>query len=91
MTVDGGLGQIQGDERKIRQVVPNLRSNAIKLTPEGRRIEVEAVPRDGSVEVYVSDTGVGIAPEDHTPTAPDLPIDYAPAATHDRPHLFTVI
>jgi signal transduction histidine kinase/putative methionine-R-sulfoxide reductase with GAF domain len=65
MTVDAGLGQIQGDERKIRQVVLNLLSNAIKFTPEGGRIEVEAVPRDGSVEVSVSDTGVGIAPEDH--------------------------
>src|SRR6185436_2655603 len=42
----------------------NLLSNAIKFTPEGGRIEVAAAPRDGSVEVSVSDTGVGIAPED---------------------------
>ena len=62
--VDAGVGQIQGDERKIRQVVLNLLSNAIKFTPEGGRIEVVAVPRDGSVEVSVSDTGVGIVPED---------------------------
>jgi signal transduction histidine kinase len=44
--------------------VLNLLSNAIKFTPEGGRIEVEAVPRDGSVEVSVSDIGVGIAPAD---------------------------
>jgi signal transduction histidine kinase/putative methionine-R-sulfoxide reductase with GAF domain len=62
--VDERLGQIHADERKIRQVVLNLLSNAIKFTPEGGRIEVGAVPRDGSVEVSVSDTGVGIAPED---------------------------
>ena len=43
----------------------NLLSNAIKFTPEGGRIEVAAVPNDGSVEVSVRDTGVGIAPEDH--------------------------
>jgi signal transduction histidine kinase len=63
-TVDPQLGQVQADERKIRQVVLNLLSNAIKFTPEGGRIEVGAVPKDGFVEVSVRDTGVGIAPED---------------------------
>jgi signal transduction histidine kinase len=64
MNVDSRVGQIQADERKIRQVVLNLLSNAIKFTPEGGGIEVAAVPKDGLVEVSVSDTGVGIAPED---------------------------
>jgi signal transduction histidine kinase len=64
MSVDERLGQIRADERKIRQVVLNLLSNAIKFTPEGGRIEVAAVSKDESVEVSVSDTGVGIAPED---------------------------
>jgi len=64
VNVDDRLGQIQGDERKIRQVVLNLLSNAIKFTPEGGRIEVRALPVDAVVEVSVSDTGVGIAPED---------------------------
>jgi two-component system, NtrC family, sensor kinase len=64
MNVDSRLGQIQADERKVRQVVLNLLSNAIKFTPEDGRIEVRAVPVDGSVEVSVTDTGVGIAPED---------------------------
>jgi signal transduction histidine kinase len=45
-------------------VVLNLLSNAIKFTPEGGRIDVAAVPRDELVEVSVSDTGVGISPED---------------------------
>jgi GAF domain-containing protein len=62
--IDHRLGQIQADERKVRQVVLNLLSNAIKFTPEGGRIEVAAVPKDGFVEVSVTDTGVGIAPED---------------------------
>jgi signal transduction histidine kinase len=62
--IDNRLGEIQGDERKIRQVVLNLLSNVIKFTPEGGRIELGAVPKDGLVEVSVSDTGVGIAPED---------------------------
>ena len=62
--LDGGLGQVRADERKVRQVALNLLSNAIKFTPEGGRIGVTAVPRDASVEVSVSDTGIGIAPED---------------------------
>jgi signal transduction histidine kinase len=62
--VDARLGQIRADERKVRQVVLNLLSNAIKFTPEGGRIDVRAMRVDGSVEVSVSDTGVGIAPED---------------------------
>jgi signal transduction histidine kinase len=62
--IDSRLGQVQADERKVRQVVLNLLSNAIKFTPEGGRIEVAAVPKDGFVEVSVTDTGVGIAPED---------------------------
>jgi GAF domain-containing protein len=63
-SVDERLGEIRADERKVRQVVLNLLSNAIKFTPEGGSIEVRAVPKAGFVEVSVSDTGVGIAPED---------------------------
>jgi signal transduction histidine kinase len=63
-SIDQRLGQIQGDERKIKQVLLNLLSNAIKFTPDGGRIEVRAIPVDRSVEVSVTDTGVGIAPED---------------------------
>src|SRR5262245_8832347 len=62
--IDGRLGQIQADERKVRQVVLNLLSNAIKFTPEGGRIEVGAAPKDRVVEISVSDTGVGIVQED---------------------------
>jgi signal transduction histidine kinase len=62
--IDDRLGAIQADERKVRQVVLNLLSNAIKFTPEGGRIDVVAVAKDGFVEVSVSDTGVGIAPQD---------------------------
>jgi signal transduction histidine kinase len=63
-SIDSGLGEIPGDERKIKQVLLNLLSNAIKFTPEGGRVEVRAEPVDEHVEIAVSDTGVGIAPED---------------------------
>jgi signal transduction histidine kinase len=64
-SIHDGIGEMTGDERKIRQVLLNLLSNAIKFTPEGGRIDVAAVPNGGAVEVSVRDTGVGIAPEDH--------------------------
>ena len=64
MTVHERIREIRADERKIRQVMLNLLSNAIKFTPEGGRIEVRATPVDRSVEVSVTDTGVGIAPDD---------------------------
>ena len=62
--VDERLGQIRGDERKVKQVLLNLLSNALKFTPEGGRIDVSAAAHDGVAEVSVTDTGVGIAPED---------------------------
>ena len=64
-SIHHGIGEMSGDERKIRQVLLNLLSNAIKFTPEGGRIEVTAAPENGAVDVSVIDTGVGIAPEDH--------------------------
>ena len=62
--VDERVGQVHADERKVRQVLLNLLSNAIKFTPEGGRIHVEARSVNESIEVSVTDTGVGIAPED---------------------------
>ncbi len=64
LDVDARLGELVGDERKIKQVLLNLLSNAVKFTPEGGRISLRAALADGSVEVSVSDTGIGIAPED---------------------------
>jgi GAF domain-containing protein len=64
-TIDPRLGEIKGDERKIKQVLLNLLSNAVKFTPEGGRIDVRATLGAGAAEISVADTGVGIAPEDH--------------------------
>jgi signal transduction histidine kinase len=62
--IDDRVADVRADERKVKQVLLNLLSNAIKFTPEGGRIDVRAAPADGLVEVSVTDTGVGIAPED---------------------------
>ncbi len=62
--VDERLGIISGDERKVKQVLLNLLSNALKFTPEGGHVDVRADTRDGVAEISVTDTGVGISPED---------------------------
>ncbi len=64
LVVDERLGDFAGDERKIKQILLNLLSNAVKFTPEGGRVSLRAMPADGSVEISISDTGIGIAPED---------------------------
>jgi signal transduction histidine kinase len=62
--VDPRIGDFRGDERKIKQILLNLLSNAIKFTPEGGRVDVRAIPKGDVIEISVTDTGVGIAPED---------------------------
>jgi signal transduction histidine kinase len=61
--IDERLGMIRADERKVKQLLLNLLSNAPKFTPGGR-IDVRASMDDGMIEIAVADTGVGIAPED---------------------------
>jgi signal transduction histidine kinase len=63
-TFDPMVAEIHADERKFKQVMLNLLSNAVKFTPEGGRITVAARALDDAVEVSVTDTGIGIAPED---------------------------
>jgi signal transduction histidine kinase len=62
--IDEALGLVSGDERKVKQVLLNLLSNALKFTSEGGRIDVRAALRNGVAEISVTDTGMGIAPED---------------------------
>jgi signal transduction histidine kinase len=58
------LGVISADERKFKQILLNLLSNAVKFTPDGGRVEVKATRSDGGIQVAVTDTGIGIAPQD---------------------------
>jgi signal transduction histidine kinase len=55
---------VQGDERRLRQVVFNLLSNAVKFTPPGGSIVIESARMNGEVQVSVTDSGPGIAKED---------------------------
>jgi len=62
--IDAAVADIHADERKFKQVMLNLLSNAVKFTPDGGKISVAARPVNDTLEVSVTDTGVGIAPED---------------------------
>jgi signal transduction histidine kinase len=62
--IDERLGDFNGDERKIKQILLNLLSNAVKFTPEGGRIGIHARQTNGAIEISVTDTGIGIPPED---------------------------
>jgi signal transduction histidine kinase len=54
-------GQVQADAGKLRQMLLNIVSNAVKFTPEGGRVTIGAQRLADSVEISVSDTGIGIA------------------------------
>jgi signal transduction histidine kinase len=64
VAVAAGVGDVVADERKVKQILLNLLSNAVKFTPEGGRVVLTATPADGVIKISVSDTGIGIAPED---------------------------
>jgi signal transduction histidine kinase len=65
LATDPAVDVVEGDERRVRQVIFNLLSNAVKFTPAGGAVDVRAAQLDGEVIVSVADTGPGIAPEDH--------------------------
>jgi signal transduction histidine kinase len=60
-----GIDLVEGDERRLRQVIFNLLSNAVKFTPEGGEVVVATASRDHEVLISVTDTGPGIPLEDH--------------------------
>lgn len=64
LAVTDDIGTITADERKVKQVIFNLLSNAMKFTPDKGEVGIRARMTDGVVEIAVWDTGVGIAEED---------------------------
>jgi signal transduction histidine kinase len=62
--VPNDLPGVMGDRDRIRQVLLNLLTNATRYAPEGTTVTIGAETLDGEVRVWVSDEGIGIAPED---------------------------
>ncbi len=62
--VDPGIALLKQDPAKLQQILSNLLSNAIKFTPEGGRVLVKAEADPLHLILTVTDTGVGIAPEE---------------------------
>ena len=66
VNIDPGLPALVADERRLKQVLVNLLTNAVKFTPDGGAVGVDVARSAGedTLSIAVWDTGVGIAPED---------------------------
>ncbi|NTU81459.1 MAG: response regulator [Chloroflexales bacterium] len=65
-TLDPQVVTVQADERRLKQILVNLLTNAVKFTPEGGQVglEVQGDPAQQTATFTIWDTGIGIAPED---------------------------
>ncbi len=63
LEIDSQLGDCTADQRKVKQTLLNLLSNALKFTPDGGSVFLKAIPNRSVVEISVSDTGIGIDPD----------------------------
>jgi PAS domain S-box-containing protein len=61
--LDPDVGPVSGDPDRLQQVIWNLLANAVKFTPKNGRVQVSLERVNSHVEIAVSDTGAGIAPE----------------------------
>jgi two-component system, NtrC family, sensor histidine kinase GlrK len=64
LTIDAQSVTLEADPQKLRSIVDNLISNAVKFTPSGGTIEVRARALSGEAVIEVKDTGPGVPPEE---------------------------
>jgi signal transduction histidine kinase len=58
------IGSLTGDEKRLKHALFNLVSNALKFTPSGGTVSLRARREKDGIALVVSDTGIGVAPED---------------------------
>jgi signal transduction histidine kinase/DNA-binding response OmpR family regulator len=79
-----GAGEMLADAGKLKQMLLNLVSNAIKFTPEGGSITITARRRAASVDISVADTGIGIADADQKQIFQEFhQVDQGPGRKHE--------
>lgn len=61
--IEPNVGYVLGDKNRLTQIIANLASNACRYTPEGGRIKISLKSFSGRMRIDVSDTGIGISPE----------------------------
>lgn len=64
LQLNANSSMTEADSGRIKQVIYNLVSNAIKFTPAGGRVEIRTENQDRGIAVYVKDSGIGISEED---------------------------
>ena len=83
-TEAGAAGEMQADPGKLKQMLLNLVSNAIKFTPDGGTVTVQAVRRSKAMEISVIDTGIGITEADQAQIFQEFhQVDSGPARRHE--------
>ena len=79
-----GAGEVLADAGKLKQMLLNLVSNAIKFTPEGGTVTIGALRLADSIEISVADTGIGIADSDQKQIFKEFhQVDHGPGRRHE--------
>ena len=63
LAIDEDLPDIEADELKVKEILYNIISNAVKFTPAGGKIDLDAHRSGDNIEIQIRDTGIGIASE----------------------------
>src|SRR5262249_51728474 len=79
-----GAGELTADAGKLKQMLLNLVSNAIKFTPEGGAVTISVTRRANAVDIAVADTGIGIAEPDQKQIFKEFhQVDQGPGRKHE--------